>query len=367
MNKKSILLPQRPGPDKIIAAGLLINAGKASGVKVIAMLPHEKWQIEINNTIAVGLNVDYRQIAWRSYTEVVVSEHGIPITPEIKRLVELADKNVQHKTEKGSFNDLFNAIFSAQHKYPDEFSDEKIVEEGVQCVSDLIQYSKLKLQRDDWTIGILQKEIQKAGAKKIPRLMQYLQQITSGMRSDCDLVELLTARKHLRGEQEAEKFAAKIVRIYNLANQTFQHAIEICKKSTIVKETPRGMIVATNTDNPVFYGAANVWFKQLAITIQQLRSGHVQIFFAPDVDDKVSDDLTTMLRGDDLKLCKTDEISLSQERQNPDVPTWFYVKSPYGGRMILNASIRIGVESVVPTKIPLARILQLAELALSYS
>lgn len=371
-NKTVIILPRRPGPDKIIASGILLNTRKASKIEVISMLPHERWQLVLDNVIKIGLDVDYKEICWESYTEVVVSKHNIPRTPEIQRLVVLADKNVQHTTEVGSFNDLFNAAYSvqywtAQHGGQDEFSDENIVQEGVQCVADLIESTKLKLRRDEWSLGILQKEIQKVGAKNIPRLMKYLQQITAGMTIDCDLVELVTARKHLRGEAEAQKLAAKIVRIYNLANQTFQEAIQVCKESTIVKETPRGKIVATSTDNPVFSGAANVWFKQPAITIQQLHSGHVQIFFAPNVPEKVSNDLTTVLRGEDLKLCKKDESSLSRERESPEVPKWFYVKSPYGSRMILNASTRTGTESIAPTKIPLSRVIELAELALSYS
>ena len=368
MSKKSIVLPKHPSPDKIIAAAILMHAGKASGAKVISMLPHEKWQMEIDG-IPVGLNVDYRQIDWRSYTVVIVSEHGIPRTPEIQRLVELANKNVQHKTERGSFNDIFNAIFSAQFKHPDEFTDERIVKEGVQCVFDLIQFSKLGLQRDKWSIGILQKEVQKVGAKRVPRLVQYLEQITSGMKIDCDIVELLTARKKLKGEAEATKFAAKIVRIYNLANQVFQEAMQLCKSGTIVKKTDTRIIVATNTDNPVFLGAANVWFKQSppAITIQQLSSGHVQIFFRSNVPEEVSDDLTSILRAEDLKLCKADESSLSKEGQSPEVPMWFYVKGPYGDRMLLNASIRIGTESIAATRIPLPKILDFAALALGYS
>jgi hypothetical protein len=367
-NKKNILLPKKPGPDKLIAAGILMNTGQFSGVKVIPMVPHERWQIEINGT-PVGLNVNYQDIDWRSYTEVVVSQYNIPRTAEIQRLIKLADKNIHHRTEIGSFSDLINAFFSAQYWYKDkadnEFSDEKIVEEGIQCVSDLIQYGKLKLQRDDWSIEILQKEVQKVGAKKIPRLMKYLQQINAGMRVECDIIELLTTRKQLRGEEEAQKFAAKIVRIYAIANEVFQEAIQICRESTIVKETPRGKIVATRTDNPVFGGAANVWFKQQpAITIQQLQSGHVQIFFAPNIPESVSDDLTILLRGEDLKFSKRDEAALSRERESPEVPKWFYVKPPYGTIMILNASIRTGTESIAPTKIPLLSIVNFAELVL---
>lgn len=360
---KTVILPAYPKPDHIIAAAILVNEGKASEVKTISVLPHERWMLPVTDAIPVGVDVDYEKIHWRSYTEVVVSEHNIPRTPEIQRLIKLADKNVQRQTEIGSFSDFINTCYSAQYWHKGaKFSDEEIVEEGIQCVSDLIQFSKLKLQRDNWSIEILQREVQKVGAEKIPRLVKYLQQITAGMRIDCDLVELLTARKHLRGEAKAQEFATKIIEAYNLANQVFQAAIQICKEKTIAKRVPKGMVVAATTDNPTFVGAANVWFKKPTITIQQLHSGHVQIF--ANISEEAGNDLITLLRAEELKLSKRDEYSLSKERESPEVPEWFYCKSPYGSLIILNGSIRTGAKSIAPTKISLTDIVNFAELVL---
>jgi len=368
---KTILLPRHPSPDKIIITGILMNTGEFSKFEVISMLPDERWMIKIKNSVTVGLDVDYEKLYWRSYTRFLVEskEFGIQATPEIQRLVELAEKSVQRRTEIGSFSDLINVFYSAQYwnrnTGGNEFSDEQIVQKGVQCISDLIQFSKLKLQRDKWSVELIQKEVQKVGNKGVPRLFSYLQQLHVEMKIQCDIVELITARKHLRGEEEAQQFAAEIVKAYSLANQVFQEAIQICKRESMAKETVRGKIVATNTDNPVFSGAAKVWFKQPAITIQQFTTGHTQIFFRPDIPVELSDNLVAVLREEELKLGKTNQ-SLPKERRSPEIPPWFYVRSPYG-RMLLNASTRAGIEEIAPTKIPLPRLMELAELVLNYA
>lgn len=356
---KIILLPRHPSPDKIIAAGILINTGKASGIKIVSMLPHEKWQIPINNTIPVGLNVDYKEINWRSYTEVVVSEHNIPRTPEIQRLVVLADKNVQRKTEKGSFNDLFNAFYSAQYWIArhggNEFSDEQIVQEGIECVQDLIYFAEQGLRRDDdWVWKAIKKGTKTLGLKKVPhRLYEYLK----GEKVECDIGEVLVARRTRKDETAAQELATKIVKVYHCAYLTFGEALRIAKEESIIKWIGEQKIIATRTDNPVFVGAA-----QGTITIQQLSTGHVQIFFG-DIPEEVSDDLTYLLRRQELILCKKNESSLSKERESPEVPKWFYVKSPYGFKMVLNGSVRTG-EVIAPTRISLVDLVKLAEFAL---
>ncbi|MGQ9507713.1 MAG: hypothetical protein ACUVTB_07680, partial [Candidatus Bathycorpusculaceae bacterium] len=358
---KVIILPRHPSPDKIITAALLINAGKASEVKVIAMIPHERWRLPIKNAIPVGCDVNYKKINWRSYTEAILSEYNIERTPEIQRLVELANKNVQHRSEKGSFNDLFNAVYSAQYwtaqRGGDGFSDEQIVQEGIECIRDLVYFAKQGFKRDDeWVWRIIKKETRLQGLEKVPhRLYKYLK----GEKVECDIGQILVGRRARKSETEAQELASKVVKIYHLSYLTFGEALRIVKDKSIFKQIGKNRIVASRTDNPVFVGAA-----QGAVTIQQLSTGHVQIFFAPYVPKEVSDDLTALLRGEELKLSKRDEFSLAKERESPEVPKWFYVKSPYGPRMVLNGSTRIDESISPPTRISLLDIVKFAELTL---
>lgn len=353
MGKLSIFLPKHPNPDKIIAAGILLIQGKARDFKLVSMLPHERWRIPFKNSVPIGLDVNFRQINWRSYTEVVVSEHKIPRTPEIQRLVRLSDKSVRHQSEIGSLSDLINAWYSAQYwhrnREDNEFLDEKIVEEGIECVRDLIYFVQKGLTRDDaWITRLIKKQTRNQRLRMIPhRLYKYLK----GKKVECGVDEILIGRRARKGEIAAQQLAAKIVRGYRCAYLTYGEALRIVREESLIKWTGGKKVIVAVTDNPVFAAAASG-----AITIQKLSSGHVQIFLAPNIPKKISDDLTGLLRAKEFKLWEN-ESSLVKEREGPEVPKWFYVRPPYGGTMILNGSITTGTELIVPTRIPLMTII----------
>lgn len=306
--------------------------------------------IEMENSIPVGLFPDYKKIDWRPYTGVVIDEYKIPRTKEVQKLLELANKSVHRETEKGSFPDIVNSMLSAQYLDPVSFSDEKIVEFAIRCVEDLIQFSAKQMQRDPQGIAMLQEEIQKVGPQKVPRLVRYLELLNLGL-GESDIVELLTVRKQLEGEEAAQKFASKVVGIYALANDVFQEAIQICKKIKPIN-TPRGPVIAVKTDNPQFEGAANVWFRRPPVIIKQITGGNVSILLSEKLPEPLCKDTLLVLRQEELKTSKRDTDALQKSGEPPEVPVWFYYKNPHGGPPAILNSFRGVGQLMEPTKIP---------------
>jgi len=364
-NKKEILLPAKPNADKLIAAGILIATKPlefSPKVQIFHIPADEKWNVSIQNAFPLGLDIGeagYEKIGWKTYTEFMISEQSIEITPKIQQLIEVAKR-----TGKGSFVDFVNIWYTAGYRYQQEFSETEITQEGVKIVQLYLIHSIVR--EDEWASKLLKEEIQSRGIDKIPRLSEYLE---SGETMELDLLHILSLKKQVEGEEKAKELAGKIIEAYRLASKVFNEARKEVEKKAVSSRVRRVKIIAVRSDNPLV-----MLLMRGDIKIQQLRTaGHIQIVISENVPIEVSDTLIVLIRMEEMRRRGDNNISavknlkgILKERRCNLVPEWFYVKPPSGPRSILNGSSRT-TEEIPPTRIPLRDIVKLGEDAVLYS